>query len=431
MTYSPALILHIAGGMAGLASGLAALLSRKGSPFHRAAGRVFVASMLVMGAFGAYVGFQRAQSVNVLAGIFTCYLVATAWLTVARRARQTGLPEVVLLLLGIATGTLSFMFGWAGATGERSESFAGYFVFAAVVFIFAAFDLRMLLRGGVSGAARIARHLWRMGIALFAAAGSFFLGTASDPVLRQSGLRARLFTPEIRATHLPEVPVLIIVGLTLYWLCRVLFTNQYKSGNVPARSSTQLSVEEEIVRIIVLCVLVVSLLSPAGIALAQDNADPGPLSVHHRHLYGGAQKILLRAAETMPEGKYGFKPVDTVRSFGGIVGHIADAQYTFCSAVLGEKNPRPRIEETKKSKSELIASLKEAFAYCNRAYDGLTDVSGSQTVTFMGGENPKLGVMTVNVVHSIEHYGNLVTYLRMNDLVPPTSQPEFMKELQK
>ncbi|MGZ8867301.1 MAG: DinB family protein [Thermoanaerobaculia bacterium] len=184
-------------------------------------------------------------------------------------------------------------------------------------------------------------------------------------------------------------------------------------------------------QVIVLRILVISLLFPAGLAIAQDNPAPGPLSSHHRQVYGGAQKILLRAAETMPEEKYGFKPVDTVRSFGGIVGHIADAQYTFCSAALGEKNPRPKIEETKRSKADLIASLKEAFAYCSRAYDGMTDVSGSQTVKFMGSDYPKLGVMTVNVVHSIEHYGNLVTYMRMNDLVPPTSDPAFMKEMQK
>lgn len=234
MTYSPALILHIASGMAGLASGFAALLSRKGSRFHRVSGKLFVVSMLVMGAFGAYAGFLKAQRFNVLAGIFTCYLVATAWLTIARKARAKGMTEIVLMLLAVAAGALSTTFGWAGATAARTGPFAGYFVFAAIAFVFAAFDVRMLVRGGVSGAARIARHLWRMGIALFVAAGSFFLGTASDPVLRQSGLRATLFTPEIRATHLPEVPVLIVAGLTLYWLCRVLFTNQYKRDDEPS-----------------------------------------------------------------------------------------------------------------------------------------------------------------------------------------------------
>lgn len=244
MTDSPTLVLHIAGGMAGLASGMAAILATKGSRFHRSAGKVFVVSMLVMGAFGAYAGFLKSQHFNVLAGIFTCYLVASAWLTVARKARETGVTELVLLMLAVAAGALSSMFGWAGATGVRGGPFAGYFVFAAIAFVFAAFDVRMLVRGGVSGAGRIARHLWRMGIALFVAAGSFFLGTASDPVLRRSGLRATMFTPEIRATHLPELPVLLIIGLTLYWLCRVLFTSQYKDRDERAVTLAEVHLEE-------------------------------------------------------------------------------------------------------------------------------------------------------------------------------------------
>jgi uncharacterized damage-inducible protein DinB len=156
-----------------------------------------------------------------------------------------------------------------------------------------------------------------------------------------------------------------------------------------------------------------------------------PLTTSNRHIYGGAQQIVLRAAENMPEEHYGFKPVETVRTFGEIVGHIADAQYIFCSVVLGEKNPGLKIEKTKTSKADLIAALKESFTYCNRAYDGLTDVSATQVVKFMGGEKPKLTVLIVNEVHSIEHYGNLVTYMRMKNLVPPTSEPDFMKSLGK
>ena len=86
----------------------------------------------------------------------------------------------------------------------------------------------MLIRGGVSGVQRLVRHIWRMGFALFVAAGSFFLGTASDPVMRKSGLRATIFTKEIRATHLPQVPVLIIVVLTIFWLIGFAFPNAYR-----------------------------------------------------------------------------------------------------------------------------------------------------------------------------------------------------------
>ena len=161
--------------------------------------------------------------------------------------------------------------------------------------------------------------------------------------------------------------------------------------------------------------------------IAQDN----PLTAHSRSVYGGLKKILLRSAEVMPEENYAFKPADTVRSFGQIVGHVADAQYAFCSGALGEKNPAPAVEKTKASKADLIAALKEAFAYCDRAYEGMTDASGSATVKFHGSDTPKLGVMMVNLVHSTEHYGNLVTYMRIKGLVPPTSDPAFMAALMK
>ncbi|HVT44322.1 MAG TPA: DinB family protein [Thermoanaerobaculia bacterium] len=184
-------------------------------------------------------------------------------------------------------------------------------------------------------------------------------------------------------------------------------------------------------------VLLVSVLVSAA-ALARENPPAAtvapvanPLSAHSMGVYKGVQKILLRTAETMPEENYGFKPADTVRTFGQILGHVAEAQYFFCAAVLGEKRPGSTVDASGTSKAGLISALTEAFAYCNRAYDGMTDASGTATVKFMGGEKPKLGVLNVNQVHTIEHYGNLVTYLRMNDLVPPTSDPEFMKSLMK
>jgi uncharacterized damage-inducible protein DinB len=114
-----------------------------------------------------------------------------------------------------------------------------------------------------------------------------------------------------------------------------------------------------------------------------------------------------------------------VRSFGQIIGHVADAQYLFCSIVFGEKNPAPKVEQTKTSKADLTAALKGALAYCDRAYDVMTDVSGGQMVKLFGSDTPKLGVLTVNSLHSVEHYGNLVTYMRLKNIVPPTSEPGF------
>src|SRR5713226_990958 len=86
------------------------------------------------------------------------------------------------------------------------------------------------------------------------------------------------------------------------------------------------------------------------------------------------------AAEKMPDEQYAFKPDPAVRSFGQILGHIGDANYLFCSAVMGENSPSPGIEKTKTTKKELRDALHDAFSYCNRAYDTLTDASANETV---------------------------------------------------
>jgi uncharacterized damage-inducible protein DinB len=163
-----------------------------------------------------------------------------------------------------------------------------------------------------------------------------------------------------------------------------------------------------------------------------DSAQGNPLSAFNRHVYDGVKGVLLRTAQKMPEENYSFKPTEAVRSFGQILGHVADAQYLFCSVVLGEMNPAPKIEQTKTSKAELIAALKESFAYCDKAYDGMTDATGTQMVKLFGGDDvPKLGVLNVNSMHAVEHYGNLVTYMRLKNIVPPTSEPGFNPHAKK
>jgi uncharacterized damage-inducible protein DinB len=171
--------------------------------------------------------------------------------------------------------------------------------------------------------------------------------------------------------------------------------------------------------------------SEAQKAVEKPKNQENSLSAFNKVVYGGVKGILLRSAEKMPEESYSFKPTEAVRSYGQILGHVAEAQYRFCSSVLGEKNPAPKIEQTKTSKADLIAALKDAFTYCDKAYDGMTDASATQMVTFFGGDTPKLGVLTANNVHTVEHYGNLVTYMRMKNIVPPTSEPEFMPQPKK
>jgi len=153
-----------------------------------------------------------------------------------------------------------------------------------------------------------------------------------------------------------------------------------------------------------------------------EQAQPNPFSTFNKFAYARIKTILVSSAEKMPEENYNFKPTDAVRSYGQIVGHAADAQYMFCSVALGEKNPGLKIEQTKTTKAELVAALKDAVAYCDKAYDSMTDASGSQIVKLFDMDLPKLGVLNINNMHDMEHYGNLVTYMRLKNIVPPTSE---------
>jgi uncharacterized membrane protein len=229
MTYSPVLIIHISAGILAVLAGFVALFAPKGFSVHRIAGKVFAVSMLVMAAGGGYVSLIKSQWTNVFAAVLTFYLVATAWLTVRHKRKKPGAIEAGLLVVALAAGTT----GWAMGLAAHKSSAAIYLVFGSVLLLSAAGDVRMFIRGGVSGAQRLVRHLWRMCFALLIAAGSFFLGTASDPVLRKNGLRAQLFTKEIRHTHLPEVPVILVVVLMIFWLIRVKFSSKYKKPETP------------------------------------------------------------------------------------------------------------------------------------------------------------------------------------------------------
>lgn len=178
-------------------------------------------------------------------------------------------------------------------------------------------------------------------------------------------------------------------------------------------------------RVVLLCLAV-----PASVVFAQDKtaqekpaASPqNPLSTWNKFAYARVKDILLKSAEKMPEENYTFKPADTVRTYGQIVGHVADSQYAFCSMALGEKSPALNIEQTKTSKADLVAALNTAFAYCDKAYDGMTDAIAVQTIKLFGNDAPRLSALTVNNMHDLEHYGNLVTYMRMKNIVPPSSE---------
>lgn len=222
MMPSTILFFHICGAIAGLLAGWSAMILRKGARGHRMTGNVFFVSMLVMGGTGAYMGYGNQQGINVVVGTLTFYLVASAWATVMRKEGETGLVEIGIMLLGLADGAGAVVLGVQAAnsaTGLRYGAPAvAYYIFGSLALLGAVLDVRVLLRGGVFGAFRITRHLWRMCLALLIGTLSLFLG------------KQQHFPPALVKTHLLNVPILVVFGAMIYWIIRVRFTSLYKKS---------------------------------------------------------------------------------------------------------------------------------------------------------------------------------------------------------
>ena len=233
MPYSPLLPVHIAGGVVGLLSGTAALIFRKGGCWHVLAGKVFVASMLIMSAFAAYLAVLKHQPGNIGGGILTFYLILTAWLTARRRDGQSSICDWALLLIPLALGALTWMSGLqkmrSPVPPEDGVPAGMNFFMGTVMLLAAAGDLRMLLGGGVAGARRVVRHLWRMCFGLFIAAGSFFLGPSNRPLRLLSAvglgqhLSPALFGPTLYI-FLSVLPLILLI----FWVFRVWFSSAYR-----------------------------------------------------------------------------------------------------------------------------------------------------------------------------------------------------------
>ena len=156
-------------------------------------------------------------------------------------------------------------------------------------------------------------------------------------------------------------------------------------------------------------------------AMAQSPANLGVASAGT--VWNGMTQNIIKSAEQMPEADYAYKPVATVRSFGELIGHVAGAQYMFCAAALGEA-PRGEadVENTVKTKAGLVDAIKASTEYCKRAY-AQTDAASAATTKLFGGDVTRMYALSLNAAHNGEHYGNIVTYLRMKGMVPPSSQP--------
>jgi uncharacterized damage-inducible protein DinB len=148
-----------------------------------------------------------------------------------------------------------------------------------------------------------------------------------------------------------------------------------------------------------------------------------PLASDTKNFYNGIKGTLTRAADEMAEADYSFKASPMERTYGAIVGHIADVQLALCSHAKGE-DKMGDAEKSKTAKADLVAALKASFDYCDGVYDSLTDPDASTMVTMFGPRKAtKLAVLNFNIAHDNEMYGQMVVYLRIKGLVPPSSQP--------
>lgn len=217
----PLLVLHITAGTLGILSGFAAIFLRKGSRQHRVAGDVFVISMLAMSSSATCLAFMKHQMNNVFGGILTGYLVATAWMTARRRNLETGVFDWIALLVALAVGATIISYGVRVASNPAPPNDgipAGmYFFMGSVALLSAAGDIRILVRGGVSGTQRLVRHLWRMSFALFNAAGSLFLG------------QQQVFPAFLRHSNVLLIPAFLPLLLMIFWLFRVGLAKTYQA----------------------------------------------------------------------------------------------------------------------------------------------------------------------------------------------------------
>lgn len=166
------------------------------------------------------------------------------------------------------------------------------------------------------------------------------------------------------------------------------------------------------------------------LALAQQPAAPpaappdgSPMVSSIRGNYDLVKGHILKAAEQISEENYAFKASPDVRSLGQLFGHIADANFGICSAATGSKaGAMSGTEKSKTAKNDIVEALQASFKFCDAAFDGMTDAKANETTKFfLPGTHTRLGLLAFNASHDWEHYGNIVTYMRLKGMVPPSS----------
>jgi len=172
----------------------------------------------------------------------------------------------------------------------------------------------------------------------------------------------------------------------------------------------------------------------AGTSLAGQTSDGGfdkalspSLARTSQAMHATIRTNLSEAAEAMTEPDYAFRPADAARTFGQLIGHVANGNFFFCSQALGERSPTTTNFETLSGRAALLKGLEDSLAFCDRAYRDTTDASFNQAVTLPAapGAPPtrtlRGAVLQFNVAHNNEHYGNVVVYMRLRGKVPPST----------
>jgi len=184
-------------------------------------------------------------------------------------------------------------------------------------------------------------------------------------------------------------------------------------------------------RVFVVVLLGIVLAIPAAAQTAQPSSPKDPIAMWLHNAFNNNRRNIEKSAEKVPEEQYGLRPGPQieVRTFGQILGHLANFNYLWCSQAKGEKNPAQGSDYEKlSSKALLLRTLNDSFTYCDAVYSSLTDASGLEivTVTQENGRQaqvPRMSLLVLNYGHNNDHYGNLVTYMRIKGIVPASSEP--------
>jgi uncharacterized damage-inducible protein DinB len=157
--------------------------------------------------------------------------------------------------------------------------------------------------------------------------------------------------------------------------------------------------------------------------LSAQTSPKNPLVASSQALFSVAKGDILKSLDKIPDNLWSFQPTPDVRTVGQLFAHIADGQYEFCSAADGKQIDKG-VEKTAKTKADVAAAVKEAFAYCDAQFAKMTDADAAALVPFFGRQLSRLSILDFNTAHTMEHYGNLVTYMRIKGIVPPSSEAQ-------